>query len=308
MRKMSLVPALALPALGAAFVYSRRRKEKKAYPVLIAAENCGSGLGFDYCVYAPPEDTVLDPSAQLYFLHGAGGHAKLWGQLNLARKFYEYFRERDLPAPAVVAVSFGSYWLLTENNGTVGSFISKVIPHIEEVIGAPDRRILWGISMGAFNALQVLFRDPSLWNAAMMSCPAIAKLPPNPDSKDWRAYVSRTGAWWTRVEWMAHFLKKELPTPESWARHDPIAMALRLGSASLTTGRSGQAFPPMYISCGDKDEYGFFEGAKELGRVLNAAGHPVEFWRIPNGKHCAIDTESLMNFLMKTLFNFELKS
>ena len=67
---------------------------------------------------------------------GAGG---VWGGRSADRAF----RKAGRPAPVVVSISFGKFWLLTENGRQfLDRFLSDVMPFVENRIGKPKRRLL----------------------------------------------------------------------------------------------------------------------------------------------------------------------
>ena len=89
---------------------------------------------------------------------------------------------------------------------------------------------------------------------------------------------------------MVGHLNKVFPTPELWETHDPLRLA-----------KKKQTLPPMFLSCGDKDEFGFYEGATRFSKSMKASGNWLRFETVPGGVHCAVPREQLMEFLTEIL-------
>ena len=62
---------------------------------------------------------------------------------------------------------------------------------------------------------------------------------------------------------------------------------------------NGSKEPEFYLSCGDKDEYGFFYGAEEFVKLAEKKGLSVIWKPEIGGKHCTADVDSLIPFLEK---------
>lgn len=238
-----------------------------------ADSRCGRGPGFDYCVQKG-SDTVL------YYLHGAGQSHRSWSKWSVARNLEKEFAKNGVPVPTVVSVSFGQYWIL-KNGDRLERFTDIAMPYIEKRIGVPKRRWLWGLSMGGFNAAQLLLRYPKMWSTVVLSCPAITPLSPYAEAEEIQEYIARNEADPRKVRWMLSFSRKAFGERE-WPEHDPLALA-----------SNAPALPPVFIECGDKDEYGFYEGARSFADAVGADFHPVA-----GGGHCVV-THAIAEHLMR---------
>jgi len=254
--------------------------------------DCGEGKGWRYCIYtdagAKASDTVL------YYLHGGGDSELMWGTWPVAADFARRFRDKGLPAPVVVSISFGKQWLLSERGTTVGAgllerFVEEAMPAAEAKVGRPRRRLLWGMSMGGFNAAQLLLKRPALWEAAVLSCPAVTLLSPTATDKERRDYAARTGATFEKIDYTLILQKKTYPTRVAWERHDPMRLA-----------QEAPELPPTLIECGDADEWGFYEGSRRLSETLAAQGQRVRLDTVPRGKHCVVDPDQVLGFLLRS--------
>lgn len=238
-----------------------------------ANSKCGRGPGFDYCIQRG-SDTVL------YYLHGAGQSHRSWGKWSVARNLEKDFQKNGVAVPTVVSISFGEYWILKKGDG-LERFVEKAIPYIENRIGVPEKRWLWGLSMGGFNATQLLLRHPNMWSTAVLSCPAITGLSPYAAKEDIQEFIAASGAEPRKVRWMLSFSRKAFSERE-WSENEPFALAANTSS-----------LPPVFVECGDKDEYGFFEGAQRFASAVGAEFNPVV-----GGGHCVV-THAIARYLRR---------
>lgn len=227
----------------------------------------------------------------LYFLHGRGQNHRSWSRWGPARDYYRSLAERGVPAPTVVSVSFGRVWLLTERgphrlNGLLETFVREAMPRAEALTGPPSRRLLWGFSMGGFNAAQLVLRYPELWSAAVLSSAALPTVGPYPGRRELLDYRRRTGAGWLQVEFMRRAVRPYFRADGSWDRHDPFQLA-----------RRAERLPPIYIECSDRDHYGFLEGSRRLYEELLGAGHTASFEACEGQGHCWIPVRRVAEFL-----------
>lgn len=250
------------------------------------------GSGFEVCVHRPPRGAPADERTLLYLLPGACGGPCGWGRSSDSRRFYQSLQARGVAGPVVVSVSFGDVWLLTEG-ALLDRFLTEAMPFVESRLGVPDRRLLWGVSMGAFNASQLLLKRPELWAGGALVCPALPTLPPGAGPAELEEYLLRTGADPSNVEWMLGVANDAFRGPEQWARHDPIRLA-----------RQAAGLPPVLVQCGDSDEYGFFEGATRFAEALESSGRSVKLSRLNGGRHNDVDVEEVAAFVADRLSRY----
>ncbi len=230
----------------------------------------------------------------LYYLHGAGGNERQWAD---DRTYFESIRKawrRDqVAAPRVVAISFGERWLLAEKNqsplsGLFDLFTDQIMPQIEKELGTPSTRTVFGISMGGFNATQLLLKKPNLFKKVVLGCPAIANLAIDASTVELSEYAIRTGADLSLVKNSLELAQRFFPDKESWASASPIAQA----KSQLSSNS-----PAVHISCGNNDEYGFYEGAELFAQIAKTNGVTPLVWQTLTGGHCVLDPESIAKFL-----------
>ncbi|MEE8425629.1 MAG: hypothetical protein V3S11_07350, partial [Elusimicrobiota bacterium] len=257
---------------------------------------CRKVEDFSYCVDIPPKKVKASPDSLLYVLHHAGGGPRSWSGSPAPRVLYARFRKAKIPPPVIVSVSYGPFWTLMDAPGSkqkalFESFISTTMPRIEADVGAPKKRLLWGVSQGAFNGAQLIFKRPKLFDGAVLSCPAIYTIPLYSGEEAIRKYTLRTKADPYSVVWGIELLRPLVGGPEAWEKENPLALA-----------RTAKGLPPVMIQANVKDEFGFFEGGKLLAEILKNRGEPVEFRR-NSGSHCAVDPRQASDFLIDLLKN-----
>ena len=246
-----------------------------------------------YCLHTVPKSINSD---LLYYFHGNGNSEYGWSE---APFYNEIYNQWGINAPRVLSISYGSSWLLAEKNTSVLSgmyehFVHFAIPMLESKLSLnPEHRLLFGISMGGFNAAQIYLKSPELFLKVALGCPAISILSPFSNDTDINAYAKRTKADYYYISNALKFVASYFPDLESWKKADPIALA---------TKRVSSESPALNISCGDLDEYGFFEGAKIMGDIVSARGGSVE-WHLLPGYHCTIDGKNIADFFTSRAYS-----
>ncbi len=255
-------------------------------------------IQWKYCIFLTEGSKNSDV---IYHFHGlgrenieTGGWSAISGHYGLAVR--ELWAKANFDPPTVVSISFGELWLLAEKNSSAVSglydfLVSIVIPKIEKNInsniGLIGKRHLIGESMGGFNVSQMVIKKPSLFTKAAMICPAIANLSPFATEPQIAAYIARTGANVDRVDGMILMSRYFFPTPEDWMKHSPLDLAKE---------KLGVDSPQLYVSCGDKDEYGFQEGASLFAQIGIEKNINVTWVPISGGLHCSVDPTSVARF------------
>ncbi|MGZ3686601.1 MAG: alpha/beta hydrolase-fold protein, partial [Bdellovibrionota bacterium] len=151
-------------------------------------------------------------------------------------------------------------------------------------------RLLWGYSMGGFNAAQLLLRDGFLFERVVLLSPAFLTVSPFAPKEEVDAYITRNhlnsiGRF--KVQTFIGLLKKNYKTPEQWAANDPLELSKEGLPASAK----------VYVSDGDQDDYGFHEGAELFVRQAPTRGARLE-WESLKGGHHTTNPEAIAKFLL----------
>ena len=248
----------------------------------------GGAVRWDYCVYKPTQSKGQDV---LYYLHGLEGSDTEWSELP---HYDDVYQSWGANAPTVVTISYGGIWLLAEKNGSGYSglyenFLNTALPFIEKTNNlTPSRRLLVGLSMGGFNAAQLYLKNPNLFARVALLCPAITTVGPYSSQTEINAYVARTHALWTNVRNALEVSSTYFPNESAWENADPISLASKQGNST---------FPPLFVSGGLQDQYGFFEGAAYFASEVVSQGAQA-IWDPVNGGHCSFDWQATANFIV----------
>lgn len=255
---------------------------------------------WQYCVY---KTEGSDNNDVVYHFHGKDGNEieeKGWA----SKDHYSYairdaWEKSKFKAPVVVSMTFGEVWLLVEKNESPVSglyeFVTQAaIPTIEQELAKTitiNKRHLIGESMGGFNASQLLLKSPQgYFTKTALICPAITTLSPFANKVEIDKYINETGALPDYVGLLIQVSQYFIPTFAAWDKTNPLSLVKK----SLNE-HSGS----LYVSCGDKDEYGFFKGAKLFYDSAIANKMTATWVPIAGKGHCSVDAQSVADFFSK---------
>ena len=216
-------------------------------------------------------------------------------------KAAEWWEENGKQSPTVVVFSIGPRFLLTLEGGRypVSWFVESVLPEIRKKLGPKrGKYIIWGTSMGGFNALQLYLRYPGLWDKAVLNSPLIPVCDPFAGDGVTSCILD------TSVPQIPLLTRESLnlirefyPTGETWSAADPLKAAPRL---------LNRRYPPLLIEIGASDEFGFYPGTDRFREIASEKGVSVEyivhgaksgpFWKVPN--HLYFDAERFAEFIV----------
>jgi hypothetical protein len=269
---------LLLPLALAACSARTRRFIGYQFAGAAPAVRCFADGPARWCVHTPAGPT---DGSVAYFLHYATGDERSWNRLGLSRAFYDEYRRAGRPAPRVVTISYGGYWLLTRTPGlrqtvAVPDF-EALRARIEAQVGPVGRRLMWGMSQGGYNAAVAVLSRSGDWSAAALSCPALEASSPY-------AVPAREPA--PRGPEGRLLFTYRLAGEDAWKAENPLALAA-----------GARTPPPFWIESNVSDEFGYFDGGRAFAGLLRADGIPTEFVASAGG-HCAIDARAVARFFM----------
>lgn len=249
----------------------------------------------------------VDDSRVIYFFHGAGGDVFTWQ--NAFKENREESQRQGYSHPVVISVSFGSKWIFVqdqylEKQGFLSVFWQEVVPHVESKLsGSIVRRDAVGQSMGGYNALHLAMDKPTYFSRLALISPAIFDLSPYAEADVIYAYMKRIGIYSYKQRLKAFLFGVNINSfgvsKILAARQEFIPNQLTWENISVFHGGVNKidgSFPHVYISCGDKDEYGLFEGAEQLVKIVNQRGGHAVF-HLLSGNHLVRDDKELVVFL-----------
>lgn len=228
----------------------------------------------------------------VYHFHGRNLDHTIWNDDTYFTSLIQlHWQKSQVKPPTVVLVSYGPEWLLTAKNskpesGLKDDFISN-LSFIESKIGKPKNRILVGESMGGLNVLILGLSHPELFSRIASLCPGVYLDSPFSDFDEIKATIKRTGADPKVALGIYLLAKKYVSNEEEWAKISPIEL---IKKANID-------YPELYLSCGLYDKFGNYEGTETLAKVAKSKGVKTHFHPLYGG-HCAIDINSLADFLI----------
>lgn len=237
-----------------------------------------SGTTWAYSIHQVEGSTNPDV---VYFLTTIDGDQSMWKK-QFERKFQLAWAGRNakLPKgwakdpPAVVCIAmdpdvFGLKLFDTVGKdgepGKLRAFVDTIMPEVEgRLAHKPAARHFLGMSMGGFNALQVLWHHPELITSLALVAPM---LPANLyDESATANFAKRTGASDFESNAMFAMLRDEYETRAEWDAANPMnRVASAMSSAS----------PPLYIHMNVDDSFGFFENSVVFANTARERGADV---------------------------------
>ena len=244
---------------------------------------------YGYCVTKTVGSTNPDI---LYYMHGAGQNQRAW--LKHKTMIWKVWEDRGIDAPTVVTFSFGPIWLMAEKNKAKASglfeFVAdKLMPKVEAKLGGlKGRRLVVGESMGGFNAIQLAMKRPEYFSRIAILCPDITSLQPYSSWKEIKEFMTDTGTGFVHTFWEIVMERIFFAHDGSWNHAAPLIAGQEL---------LGPQTPPLYVSYGMQDQFGFFPGARAFAELAQSKGVNVQYEAV-TGRHCSFDSQGVAQFLV----------
>lgn len=242
----------------------------------------------DYCFQKP--DTESD--TLVVFFHGIYGNEKKWFTDSKFTSLHKVMKAKGLN-PWIVTISYGGTWVLTETETSNQLFhhtMDLALPAIINEIHpeAFIQRFLLGYSMGGLNASQVLLKRPELFDKYVLISPAITPVGPFSTKAEIKDYTRRTEAVPFLINMLIKIGRKNFKNQEEWDQHSPLVIINKIS----------RPLPPVYISAGNRDQYGFDEGSNTFSLSIAPYSDYSVWMPIKNGDHMDLDPASVTDFLL----------
>jgi S-formylglutathione hydrolase FrmB len=201
----------------------------------------------------------------LYFLHGLFENERSWVERGGQQVLEELLAANEVGKFLVVLPDGGKSFYVNSLDGREryeDFFILELVPainHRYRTIPEAAARGISGTSMGGYGALRLAMRHPHVFDSASAHSAALIPKIPNP--------LPAHGRW----GFYAQILQGPFGSPireDYWEANSPLKLAEhpeRFANLKL------------YFDCGDRDRYGFEEGAQLLHQTLTQKGFPHEF-------------------------------
>ncbi|HEY2930609.1 MAG TPA: alpha/beta hydrolase-fold protein [Acidobacteriota bacterium] len=250
----------------------------------IAPENAGAvefkslesnilGQPLNFSIYLPPSYAKGEQKYRvIYFLHGLFENEKRWSDRGGKELLDRLIADKKVGELVVAIPDGGRSFYTNYYDGSrkyEDAVLQEFIPYVEShyrILRGTKSRALSGSSMGGYGALKIGMKHPDLFDS--VSAHSAVLVPKFPE-------VIEPG---TRQARYLQILEGPFGKPfnrDYWESENPLRLA-----------EDPQKFRnlKLYFDCGDKDRYGFDEGARELHRVLEEKGFKHEFAILP-GDH-----------------------
>lgn len=222
-----------------------------------------------YCALLPPsyDSQPAKKFPVLYFLHGLGGdHTFLVvsGGWNIIEDMQEQKRIGEFVL--ITPQADNSFYINSKDGKSLYEdfFIREFMPQMEKhfrLTGTRAGRAIAGVSMGGYGALRFAFKYPQMFVAVAAHMPALLEeLPRGAGKANLTAFL---GTAFGR------------PLDEAfWKANTPFVYARTANLRGLK----------IYFDCGDRDNFGFDAGTRQLDKLLTAR-HVAHIAHIYPGAH-----------------------
>ncbi|WP_028465541.1 alpha/beta hydrolase [Nisaea denitrificans] len=221
-----------------------------------------------YSLFLPEDRSASLPV--LYLLHGLGGHERDWQTLGqIEQTATRLIRQKAIPPMAIVMPDGANSWYVNSKKHGLyeDALLKDLIPETERIHGFGgdrSRRGIAGLSMGGYGAFRLAFRHPDQF---AMTAGLSAAIFPDLSSRD---DVSRQ---------QIGFFKGVFGEP-----FDIVEFNRQNFFANIQSLKAASERPAIWITVGDDDGFGLYEGNIALYQALKRADIPVEF-RMTDGNH-----------------------
>ncbi len=220
-------------------------------------------------VVLPPGWRPGTPALLMVFLHDGWGSERSFRRHGLAATADAMMRAGALPPIVIASPRHRGTFMTDSPRAEMESFVADdLVPALERAFpgagGAPDRRSIWGISLGGYGALKMALRHPGVYGRVAALAPWVQPL-------SWEAY-ERERTWWGR-----HLLEPVFGASREESRFEANDL-LRIADAA-----DPARVPPLLVRTGSRDRWE--PGALELVAALRARGVAVDAASIAGARH-----------------------
>ena len=222
-----------------------------------------------YCAMLPPSYDAK-PGKRfpvLYFLHGLGGDQSFLATSGASSVIEEAWEAQRLGEFVIITPQGENSFYINSRDGHVlyeDFFVREFVPQMERrfrLLGDRAGRAIGGVSMGGYGALRLAFKYPRMFVSVAAHMPALLEELPHGSS----------GAG------LGVFMGSAFGSPLNerfWKENSPFVFARTANLQGLK----------IYFDCGDRDNYGFDGGVRQMDKLLTAR-HVAHETHIYPGSH-----------------------
>ncbi|MCF8303609.1 MAG: esterase family protein [Bacteroidales bacterium] len=217
-----------------------------------------------FTLYLPSDyDKADQPLPVFYLLHGYVGDHTDWVKQGNIKATMDSLLNVGAIEPMIIAMpdAHNSWYVDSDPEKSYGHYetalIRDLMHYIDTVYSKKQgpKRFIAGLSMGGYGALHLALKYPELFSAA----------------------ASMSGALWPELPDRFEHFEGTFGVPfnvDKWRKNNPFGL--------ITPDTTKHM--PVYITCGDDDHLGFYNGAMEMYKLLQLYDYPSEL-RITDGGH-----------------------
>ncbi|MEO6712975.1 MAG: alpha/beta hydrolase-fold protein [Mycobacteriales bacterium] len=224
-------------------------------------ESAALGKAMPYSVYLPAAyDEAMDYPV-LYILAGREGDEMTWfSYLQLAKHADTAIASGEIKPLIIVSPHIANSFGINSGEGDFEDYIVRdVVAHVDatySTVAHRSGRYIGGLSMGGYAALHAAFKHPDVFSKVGGHSAALW-------TDDWSQAGGEYG------------LKRFLyPDDATRTERDPLQLAKVVAIDDLK----------VWLDVGSEDDFGYFDGARQLNDTLKGRGIPVQYHERP-GKH-----------------------
>lgn len=254
---------LLLCVLGATSLFAAERVQCSSMKSRYVPQPVG------YCVMFPPgyDAQPAKKFPVLYFLHGLGGDQSFLVSSGGWQIIEDLWEQKKLGQFVIITPQARRSFYINSKDGKVryeDFFIREFVPQMEKkfrVANTRSGRAISGVSMGGYGSLRFAFKYPQMFSAVAAHMPALEQQLPHG--------VGNAG-----FEQIFGTAFGSPPDEAFWKANTPFVYARTANLRGLR----------IYADCGDRDDYGFDVGTRQLDKLLTERHVPHTIHIYP-GQH-----------------------
>ena len=260
---------------------------------------------FKLKIYDYRKGKTLPPGTVYYYLHGQGGNAASWEDLDLAF-LNKYFQNESKTNDIVVSVTAGPEMMLIPKNsspqsGLEEAFIKDVVEKLsEQKHWTEAKKVLIGISMGGTSGSYIFFNNPEFFDAAIFISAGNYPVSVFATDDELKTFLAKNEHYRFKEKILA-FVGK---SPRLEAVKSVLSIQKRFFGGEkdwekyfiFNTLKTADRHQKVYISTGRLDSLGLYSGSLFLAQKAKKAGYDVTYDELDGG-HVAINQKDVIDFV-----------
>ncbi len=254
----------------------------------------------NYGVLRFKESFSIPIKSTLYLLHGGNGDDSQFMDVQFYKLFSPSMIERMQKMGLQIVFPFIGTSFLHEHPTQASKsfssyFFNELIPEVEKISETKSSsRYVGGISMGGHAALNAFFRCPEEFAGVGAHFPTLTTFNFF-NSSEVKSFSDRVQIQQPYFDILISGYKNEFIHLDDYQRHDPIALVKVMNLGQLRGKK-------IYFDVGSQDEFGLYEGAQALSKLLTEKDIPHQFELVLNGKHDAAFIAQRLPKMIEYLF------